>query len=187
MIQDPAAIERFYLLTQGVDPMKPKHMLKNLIPEGSQFPTRVPGLITELAKQIGLPPDHIDYSMDGLAQVEELVRNQFEPRQRTKRNLFLPLVAYVSEVARQTINGQWEMRLASDAKTWEPWIVDANGNEYEFFTATYKEFCDLDDATASIVGAISGRLRAYVFNDFIEKSDPSDWPEKEDRKKDGQN
>jgi len=66
------------------------------------------------------------------------------------------------------------MRLAEDKRTWEPWIIDPNGEAYEFFTATFKEFCDLDDDTASIVGSVYGRIRARAFDDLVERSHPSE-------------
>lgn len=153
--------------------MRDKHILKNMIPEGEAFIACIPSLIVDLAQMLGLPPESIDYGIDGLTQIERTIRCKYSPKRRADPAILLPLLTYVSEVGRRAVNGQWDVRLADDGITWEPWIVDPKGQSYEFFTATFKEFCDLDDSTASIVGALYGRIRSSALDGLVKMADLS--------------
>src|SRR5438105_1065002 len=127
--------------------MEPRHVLQGMIADGPGFPATVPALSAALAKMVGRSTSGLNYTLQELAELERAVRAKNPPDRRAEPDLFLPLVAYVSEVGRRELNGRWQMRLADDGKTWEPWVLDPEGNEFEFFTLVYKEFCDLTDET----------------------------------------
>lgn len=150
--------------------MTPKHVLGGLICDGPAFPGTIKELTASLARAIGFRPTELDYSLNSLARVESAVRCQYPPNHRSQPDLFLPIVAYISEVGRRELVGKWEMRLAEDGKTWEPWVIDAQGNEFEFFTLAYKQLCDLSDESASVVGALVGSIRARVFDHMVDKA-----------------
>ena len=65
-------------------------------------------------------------------------------------SVFAPLVAYIGEVMRQSINGRWEMRLERDKKTWVPWVVDPAGPSYSP-VRFYKELIEYGRAASSRV------------------------------------
>jgi hypothetical protein len=147
------------------------HLLKGLIRDGDSFPDRVEELTVALAKRLRMPRRRINYGLSGLARVERAVRRLYPPARRDAPELLLPLVAYVSEVGRRQVRGRWQMRLSEDGKIWEPWIIGRDGNEFEFFTVAYKEFCNQPDESASIVGALIGTIRAPVLDGMIEPAE----------------
>jgi hypothetical protein len=151
----------------------PRHILKGLIQDGPSFPTKVEKLTRKLAIMINESPEDLSYTVEGLDRVEKTVRRLYRPSQRDHGDLLLTLAAYVSEVGRREVDGRWEMRLAKDGKTWEPWIIGSKGDAYEFFTLTYKEFCDIPDESASVIGALLGKIRATAFDSMVDKA--ADW------------
>jgi hypothetical protein len=147
--------------------MKAKHILSGMISDGLSFPLRIPEYVRGLEKTLGLKGE-LDYSLDSVDKVDEAVRRLFTPIQRSEPRVFLPLIAYVTEVGRRQVNGRYEMRLGKDGITWEPWIVGRGESEYEFFALAYRELCDYSDETGSLRGALVGWVKADAFAPMIE-------------------
>ena len=157
--------------------MGPQHLLANLIQDGTSFPERVGELTSALERAAHLPPGKAKYTLDDLSRIESAIRRAYPPDRRAEPDIFLPLVAFCTEIGRREAGGRWEMRLAKDGKTWEPWVVDQRGNHYEFFTLVYKQFCDVPDSLASVAGAILGKVRARILLPMTEAAHVNAAPE----------
>jgi hypothetical protein len=150
--------------------MDPEHVLKGMIRDGNTFPAAVPELVTRLAGKLDLAPEDVAFEFNSLARVDEAVRRLYPPVRRSKPDLLLPLVAYVSEIGRRELRGRWDMRQADDGETWEPWVIGSDGREEEFFTLVFSEFCDVPDESASVVYALLGRIRAGALFPMVDKA-----------------
>jgi hypothetical protein len=93
-------------------------------PQGERFAEEVPALIAALPSLIPVKPERLDYSVKSVAAVDTAIR-------KVKRDIlfgpdvFPALVAYIGDVVRRGVGGQWTMRPGTDC--WEPWIVDPKG------------------------------------------------------------
>jgi hypothetical protein len=136
------------------------HILENMISDGPSFPSQIETLVHHLIKELEAPLEQPKYTLDELELIEEIVRRKTRPLERNNVNILLPLVAYVSEVGRRLTSGHFQMRLDDTGKIWEPWIIGDEGEEYDFFLNTFKQFCDISDENASIVGSITGLIKS---------------------------
>jgi hypothetical protein len=136
----------------------PKHLLEGRLQHGQHFLERVPGLVGSLPQILRLDPTLLDGTESSLDAVDEATRRIGAKRALTAA-VFEPLVAYIGEVMRRTSGGHWEMRLASDGRTWEPWIVDAQGRSHPPFMV-FDEFYE-HGARGSVRGFVAGQLRAH--------------------------
>jgi hypothetical protein len=133
---------------------KPKHMLKGVLPQGSNFPANVPCLIEELADKLKIPKEELDKSEASLAKIDAKVK-RLGRRKSLEPPMFSALVAYVGEVMKAATDGEWEMLLAADGETWEPWVV-ANGRYFNPFVVVYDEL--YEQSPFSIQGATGGEI-----------------------------
>jgi hypothetical protein len=119
-------------LLKEVRELKPHHFLTGLLPQGQGFMDSVPGLLDTLPQILRTDPAKLDKSQESLDIVDKAMRRLGYARVLEPK-VIAPLIAYVGEVVRAATNGSWEMRLGSDGKTWEPWVVDPRGEEYGTF------------------------------------------------------
>jgi hypothetical protein len=139
------------------------HPLATLLPQGQAFPAAVPGLISDLQSRLRIDPAVLDNTEASLAAVDAAIHKLRRARRRLLTpEVFGPLIAYVGEVIRHTTGGQWEMRLAADGKTWEPWIVDRAGRSY----APFMIFKELNEhgRSSSLSGFVGGTLRSHLLS-----------------------
>ncbi|MFN8530701.1 MAG: hypothetical protein U0670_19010 [Anaerolineae bacterium] len=133
---------------------KPQHILREAgrFPYGEEFPAQVPRLIDQLADLLNLSRDELDYTWASLEKVEKKIKHR--GRQKSLAvPIFPALLAYVGEVMRHDVQGEWQMRRSrQDAEVWEPWIVDAREHEYNPFLPLYDALDeDSDYPTIQIV------------------------------------
>jgi hypothetical protein len=81
---------------------------------------------------VAISPEALDGSGASLKALDRAVRTVAWERLLTGE-IQGPLIAYIGEVIRRHTGGAWEMRLADDGKTWEPWIEDSAGRRYAPF------------------------------------------------------
>jgi hypothetical protein len=67
-------------------------------------------------------------------------------------DVFQSLLAYVGEVVRRAIGGRWDLLSQDDGRTWEPDIIDAQGNRCNLLRV-YKEILEHGE---------EGNLRAFA-------------------------
>ena len=112
--------------------LQPHHFLTGLLPHGQGFIDAVPVLLDALPQILRIDRATLDKSRGSLDAIDKAMRRLgydcvLDP------NVIAPLIAYVGEVVRAATNGSWEMRLASDDETWEPWVVATGGEAYGIF------------------------------------------------------
>jgi hypothetical protein len=138
---------------------KPLHLLTGKIPQGKLFAAEAAQLMAEFIEHMDIPLDGTESSLDS---IDRLIR------QRRASTFLQPteyprLLAYVGEVVRHLVNGHWQMVLAEDGETWEPWIVDSSGGRHPVFAILAKELTEWN-RRSSIRGAIAGHLWASGFS-----------------------
>jgi hypothetical protein len=55
------------------------------------------------------------------------------------------LIAYVGEVVRIAINGEWQMRQDNDSDIWEPMIASQNGKVSSFCILIFDELYEAEE------------------------------------------
>ena len=130
------------------------HILSGRLPQGQTFPDQVQELTARLAEWIDLPVDDLDYSFESLEQIDQSVKARFQPEERLTARIFPCLVAYLGEVVRQLVDGAWEMRHASHADVWEPWVRSRQGREFAPFVCVYDQLIHHADQSAHLSLAV---------------------------------
>jgi hypothetical protein len=123
-LYDPSDAEIFIAIVRDThNQIRASHILEGMLPEGKDFAAQVPDLVAQLPGLLNMKPEELDYSQSSLEIIDRKMRRR--GREACNRPpLFPALLAYLGEVVRRQINGQWRMRLAEDGETWEPWIID---------------------------------------------------------------
>lgn len=120
--------------------MTPHHIVKDLVLYGIDFPSHTMELGQGLATLLGVSCKQLDGSMESLCLLDEHIMNS-EARERSGIDWLRPaefsaVLGYVGTVVVQATGGNWEMILADDGCTWEPWIAardDSRGGAYQWF------------------------------------------------------
>jgi hypothetical protein len=120
---------------------KGRHLLVGLIPDAKEFISRIPELIDQLGKAIGIPQTQLDFSEESLTRIDGKVFKEIGRDCFRSPDKFPLLVAYVGEFVRRKTGpfSKWVVRLSSDGQTWEPWIIDPNGNAYNPFLHVFED------------------------------------------------
>ena len=133
-------------MTREVAARTPVSPFADLLPQGRDFPARAP----RLAAELDLPV------LTGLPRLDDVVRRLGVRACRTPA-VFGRLVAYVGETIIAARGGGWQMRPGADGVTWEPWVVDADGESHAPFGLVYKELTEWGPG-ASLTGVVAGHL-----------------------------
>lgn len=115
------------------------------LPEGREFPTHAKRLAIELG-------------ITALAELDEVV-HRLGVEVCLDPPMFGRLVAYFGEAIIRARSGDWQMRLATDGRTWEPWVVDADGRAHAPFGLIFKELIEWGPES-SLTGLLVGHLAA---------------------------
>lgn len=128
-----------------------------LLPQGNSFVAEVPKLIDELSIKLCIFKTDLDKSEDSLAKIDQAVLDMGQEK-CLEGEIFALLLAYIGEVVKQQTGGEWEIRLADDGETWEPWIVDARGRYYPILERLYKQLIEHYPDNFSLEGDISALI-----------------------------
>ena len=101
-------------------------VFQELLPQQKYFVDDVAALVSKLPRLIGVDASYLDLSERSLRVVDEALR-QFDESRILSAELFPSVLAYVGEVVRRGIDGEWQVLQQADG-TWEPDIVDKRGN-----------------------------------------------------------
>jgi hypothetical protein len=140
---------------------KPRHVLAGRLPRGRDFPAHVPALVDALAQRLRLARPSLDGTLQSLAHVDAAIRRVGASR-ALRPPLFEAVVAYAGEVMRKEAAGAWDLRLAADAETWEPWIVDGAGRAHAVFMVVFDALYDHGGGPVCLEGSVAGELRAHL-------------------------
>src|SRR6185436_13831958 len=87
--------------------MNREHPLGSRFPNGAGFIDAVPSLIEELPARFRLRSEAFEGSVDGLARLDRAAQRIGGQVCLDDPNILAPLVAYVGEVMRNVIGGDW--------------------------------------------------------------------------------
>jgi len=116
-----------------------EHPLGNRFPEGHGFVDAVPVLVGELPGALNVPRDWLDGSVDSFQRIDWAVRKIGGPECLDRHDILVPLVAYVGEVTRNSVGGNWKIVMTRNG--WEPAIVTADGRKRSPFVI-FKELLE---------------------------------------------
>jgi hypothetical protein len=125
------------------------HICTGKIVDRKKFPARIDEYAQSLSRELRISHPKLDWTVSSLAVVDRAARKISDVFD--KAGIFDALVAYVGEVIRRAINGQWEMRFDRASKCWEPWVVGRYG-ETAPFVIIYDQLVDQPE-TGSLEGA----------------------------------
>jgi hypothetical protein len=129
--------------------------LGDVLPLGNDFLNHIPRLVESLPRLLRLERSALDGTEGSLDLIDSLIDGR-GPDDFLTADTFQSLVAYVGEVIRGQIDGQWDVRLGADGRTWEPDIVDRQGLKCSL-VRIYKEIQERGDDDFD-----SGNLAAFV-------------------------
>lgn len=104
---------------------EPTNVFQDLLPQQEHFIDEVANLLVQLPRLIGVAESELDLTEASLPIVDRALRHIDESKVLTPE-VFPALLAYVGEVIRRRINGEWQTREQADG-TWEPDIADERG------------------------------------------------------------
>lgn len=154
-----------------------QHILRNRLPFGEQFPEHVPALIAELARLFSIPSEDLDLSYESVHRLGEEIERRGRV-QCANAPVFACIVAYLGEVQRHEVGGQWKMvRAAHDHTIWEPWIVDPHGRSCNPWADTYRVLMDnpLTLTSATYLPVSLRRVRRSASKDASQRNDFADF------------
>jgi hypothetical protein len=131
---------------------EPVHIVDERLPQGRDFARIAPSLVEQLARELGIPLEQLDKSRSSLELVDRAIC-QKERDECLAAEIFAPLVAYLGEVIKNSTELQWEMRLASNGTTWEPWLVSRD-RSFSIVSMVYDELSEEPDCSISAIADV---------------------------------
>jgi len=125
--------------------------LTDLFPSAKDFIERVPQLVTALPRLIDVEASTLDATESSIDAIDAAI-DAAGSEPFLAGDVFQSLFAYVGEVVRRAIGGRWDLLSQDDGRTWEPDVIDAQGNRCNLLRV-YKEILEHGE---------EGNLRAFV-------------------------
>jgi len=126
-------------------------MVTGLFPSGEDFIERVPQLVTSLPRLIDVEASTLDATESSIDAIDVAI-DAAGSEPFLAGDVFQSLFAYVGEVVRRAIGGRWDLLSQDDGRTWEPDVIDAQGNRCNLLRV-YKEILEHGE---------EGNLRAFA-------------------------
>jgi hypothetical protein len=123
----------------------------DLPPSGKNFVDQVPQLVTSLPRLIDVEASTLDATESSIDAIDAAI-DAAGSEPFLAGDVFQSLLAYVGEVVRRAIGGRWDLLSQDDGRTWEPDIIDAQGNRCNLLRV-YKEILEHGE---------EGNLRAFA-------------------------
>lgn len=142
----------FFASLEELESQEPVHILRSRLLQGQHFAELAPDLANQLAEELNLSVEQLDRSRASLALIDSAIQN-IEREDLLKEEIFTALTAYVGEVIKNATHARWEMRLASDGETWEPWLVNS-GQSFPISSMLYDELYEEPDCSVSAIADI---------------------------------
>lgn len=118
-----------------------KSILNGRFPYSEDFPDHIDSLIAQLSSLLNIPQSELRH-MESLLSGEKKIK-RVDRKTCLEIPYFPAMLAYLGELIRLSVNGSWKMELSkSEVKTWEPWIVNANGITHDAFFLFYYEMLE---------------------------------------------
>jgi hypothetical protein len=126
-------------------------MLTDLLSLRSDFVVQLPQLMAALPRLIDVEASTLDATESSIDAIDAAI-DAAGSEPFLAGDVFQSLLAYVGEVVRRAIGGRWDLLSQDDGRTWEPDIIDAQGNRCNLLRV-YKEILEHGE---------EGNLRAFA-------------------------
>jgi hypothetical protein len=114
---------------QGVE------VLRNVNIYGSDFPGQTSNLVRQLCVDLDAPFEQFDMNL--LSLIDQKISDLRDPESFNEDHL-INYIALIGEVVKEKYHGTWDMQLASDGQTWNPYL-QINNERVQFFTYLYED------------------------------------------------
>jgi hypothetical protein len=127
---------------------EPVHILYNQLPSQEQFIEEIPSLISNLARELEIVPSELDRTQESLLILDQAItrKNRQSYIDSSSKKILGSLIAYIGEVIRVAINGEWQIRQNSESG-WEPVIISSNGTTSSFCIMVFDELYEAESSS----------------------------------------
>lgn len=115
--------------SQGVEILRNKNIY------GSDFPAKTDSLINQLC--ISLSIEYKETNEQLLKEVDTKI-NKLKDPELFREGYFINFIALIGESLIKKHQARWEMKIASDGSTWNPYLI-INDHRVQFFTYLYED------------------------------------------------
>jgi hypothetical protein len=127
------------------------YTIEEWFPQHQDFIAEIPSLISKLPQVLNIPSTKLDMSESSLLQINRAICRKGKIECEIP-DIVQMLTAYLGEMLRQAVNGQWEMRSVTHSREGEikfPWVIAPNGHTSPVPSLIFKELtegksCHLD-------------------------------------------
>ncbi len=127
---------------------EPVHILYNQIPSAERFMEEIPSMISNIAKKFEINPFELDKTLESMLILDKAIaRNNQLSYANNNMEILGSLIAYIGEVIRITINGEWLIKQDSGSSAWEPVIVAQNGKIASFCIIVFDELYEAEESS----------------------------------------
>jgi len=128
---------------------EPVHILYSQIPSQERFVEEIPSLISNLAKEFELGSSELDRTLGSLLILDRAIASKNRQDyidDNSNRKILGSLIAYIGEVIKSAINGEWQTKQNS-GWGWEPIIIDRNGKISSFCIMVFDELYEAEESS----------------------------------------
>lgn len=128
---------------------EPVHILYSQIPSQERFVEEIPSLISNLAKEFELGSSELDRTLGSLLILDRAIASKNRQDyidDNSNRKILGSLIAYIGEVIKSAINGEWQTKQNS-GWGWEPIIIDLNGKTSSFCIMVFDELYEAEESS----------------------------------------
>jgi hypothetical protein len=127
---------------------EPVHILYNQLPNQERFIEEIPSLISNLAREFEIDLSELDRTQESLLILDQAIagRNRQSYIDSSSKKILGSLIAYIGEVVRTAIDGEWQIRQNSGSG-WEPVIVSSNGATSSFCIMVFDELYEAESSS----------------------------------------
>lgn len=132
------------------------------------FINEIPHLLLTLPLKLDIPIGEIDLTANSLNKLDEAIRRKGR-RECLQERIYRSLVAYVGEVIRLTVGGQWELKRSSEYnQNFEgAWIVTLSGRAESPHQILYEQL--YEGHTCYVAAKVEGAIRRLQENRKTQK------------------
>jgi hypothetical protein len=125
-------------------------ILSTLNKFNENFPLHTKELINELYRSLHYnPKEQLDCDLDAL---NSKIINTENTKDFNEKNI-LNYIALIGEIIINEYGGNWEVNLAKDNKTWNPYLIIDN-NKIDIISYTYEDMIETDKGLKHLKGSI---------------------------------
>ena len=128
---------------------EPVHILYNQMPSQERFIEEIPFMISNLARKFEINPSELDRTLESVLILDQVIasKNRQSYIDNNDTKILGSLIAYIGEVVRANINGEWIIKQDSGLSEWEPVIAAQNGKVSSFCIIVFDELYEAEKSS----------------------------------------